>query len=368
MRPYNDVRLNRQTLLREFNARIDDIEYTWHRDEDDRIIEVFSGAGWQLQLDNQLPVLLESGCEYRIPAGMWHRLHKGSDNLTILISEGKKKKKKADGMRSVRKGADKNPKVTRMDFLPDDVLDDIAKEKNESNLLEASSGEMLICPRCGTENHQDEEACTNCGLEMGEEHGGQGWLPATNEGKKKSSHHRNYGAPEGSKRAKQLDMTKADMDSEDPERIARGRRRRDRMEKQEREKMAESTIRLTANQLSELISETVEAEKLALMLEKVEELEEKKKRKKKKSGKSSKGLSKAVKKSLDKKADKRCLTRGSVYAEFRKGLAAYYTSGSRKGMSAHQWAHARVNSANPSKSWASVKKRKKCPKKKKSKK
>jgi hypothetical protein len=125
----------------------------------------------------------------------------------------------------------------------------------------------------------------------------------------------------------------------------------------------ESMIRLTAIQLSELISETVEAEKLALMLEKVEEIEEKKKRKK--SGKSKKGLSKAVKKSLDKKADKRCLTRGSVYSEFRKGLAAYYTSGSRKGMSAHQWAHARVNSANPSKSWACVKKRKKCPKKKK---
>ena len=182
MRPYNDVRLNRSTLLREFNARIDDIEYTWHRDEDDRIIEVFSGAGWQLQLDNQLPVLLESGYEYHIPAGMWHRLHKGSDNLTILISEGKKKKKKADGMRSVRKGADKNPKVTRMDFLPDDVLDDIAKGKNEGRKKS-----------------------------------------------KKSGHDPNYGAPEGSKRDKQLDMTKLDMDSGDPKRIARGRRRRDRM-------------------------------------------------------------------------------------------------------------------------------------------
>ena len=55
------------------------------------------------------------------------------------------------------------------------------------------------------------------------------------------------------------------------------------------------------------------------------------------------------------------------YSEFRKGLAAYLSSGSRKGMTAHQWAHARVNSANPSKSWASVKKRKKCPSKKKKK-
>ena len=134
--------------------------------------------------------------------------------------------------------------------------------------------------------------------------------------------------------------------------------------------VAEGSIKVTSYSLSELINEAVEAEKLAIMLEKVEELEEKKKRKKrkkkkKKSGKSSKGLSAAVKKSLDKKADRRGLTRGSVYAEFRKGLAAYYTSGSRKGMSAHQWAHARVNSANPSKSWAVVKKRKGGKKKKK---
>ena len=91
-----------------------------------------------------------------------------------------------------------------------------------------------------------------------------------------------------------------------------------------------------------------------------------KSRKKKKSSSSGK-LSDATKATLKKKAEKRGLTPGSVYAEYRKGLAAWATSGSRKGMSQHQWAHARVNSANPSKSWATVKKRKVCPKKKKSK-
>tara|TARA_B100001057_G_C22698583_1_gene890727 strand:- start:426 stop:794 length:369 start_codon:yes stop_codon:yes gene_type:complete len=74
--------------------------------------------------------------------------------------------------------------------------------------------------------------------------------------------------------------------------------------------------------------------------------------------KSSGGLSAATKETLNKKADKRGLTRGSVYAEYRKGLAAWATSGSRKGMSQHQWAHARVNSATPSKPWAVVKKSK----------
>ena len=70
------------------------------------------------------------------------------------------------------------------------------------------------------------------------------------------------------------------------------------------------------------------------------------------------GLSAATKETLKKKAHKRGLTPSSVYAEYRKGLAAWATSGSRKGMSQHQWAHARVNSATPSKPWAVVKKAK----------
>ena len=70
------------------------------------------------------------------------------------------------------------------------------------------------------------------------------------------------------------------------------------------------------------------------------------------------GLSANTKETLKKKADARGYTASSVYAEYRKGLAAYYTSGRRKGMTAHQWAMARVNSANPSKPWACVKKKK----------
>ena len=82
--------------------------------------------------------------------------------------------------------------------------------------------------------------------------------------------------------------------------------------------------------------------------------EAKKKKKKSSAGK----LSAATKATLKKKAEKRGLTPSSVYAEYRKGLAAWATSGSRKGMTQHQWAHARVNSATPSKPWACVKKAK----------
>ena len=188
-----------------------------------------------------------------------------------------------------------------------------------------------------------------------------------------------YSAPQGSKRDKGLDSAAAAYAAGDVKKAARIR---DRMEKEARKepgwknKPREDTgkyneSKIDQDTLRELLEEILEFEKLEYALGEVENLEqdglelidEKKKRKKKKK-KASKGLSAAVKKSLDKKADKRCLTRGSVYSEFRKGLAAYLSSGSRKGMTAHQWAHARVNSATPSKPWATVKKRKTCPKKK----
>lgn len=140
---------------------------------------------------------------------------------------------------------------------------------------------------------------------------------------KKSKHHPNYSAPEGSKRAKQLDATKADLASGDPEREARAYRRRERMEKKESKIMKELSL------LEEFIRETI-----------------------------SEGLSKKTKATLKKKAESRGFTPGSVYAEYKKGLAAWASSGSRKGMSQHQWAMARVNSATPSKSWACVKKSK----------
>ncbi len=187
---------------------------------------------------------------------------------------------------------------------------------------------------------------------------------------------------------KNRDLTIAYKNAKTEKQKQKIRNRIDRQREREAKKMKNEnrTIRIDPDILREYIEEIVEAEKLALALEEVAaieeddalfeysdysdlgELDEKRKRKKRKKRKKKSGgstLSKAVKKSLDKKADRRCLTRGSVYAEFRAGLGAYYSSGSRRGMSAHQWAHARVNSANPSKSWARVKKRKTCPKRKK---
>ncbi|OUU26792.1 MAG: hypothetical protein CBB97_07185 [Candidatus Endolissoclinum sp. TMED37] len=152
-----------------------------------------------------------------------------------------------------------------------------------------------------------------------------------------AAHLRQYGAPQGSKRDKQLDQTKKDLASGDPEKVARAYRRRERMEKQERNKKGfKNTARKDTKK------ESVEITNLRNMIREI----------------LSEELSKKTKATLRKKAEERGFTAGSVEKEYKKGLAAWASSGSRKGMSQHQWAMARVNSANPSKSWAVVKKSK----------
>jgi len=129
-------------------------------------------------------------------------------------------------------------------------------------------------------------------------------------------------------------------DSEAAERDKKGYKTRKRSDS-----MKES---LTIPQLRQLIAEALKEEMLnSITDEDAAEMEE------------GKGLSAKTKATLKKKANKRGLTPSSVYAEYKKGLAAWASSGSRKGMSQHQWAHARVNSAQPRKKWAVVKKAKK---------
>jgi len=273
---------------------------------------------------------MSSGDILEVSANEWHRIIKGKGALVLKIIEEKKDQNK-DGKNNFD-----DVRIARM--LASDEYDSIEQiKKDHPELFEKYVNEKRKRKK--------------------------------RKKKRQVVHDPNYKAPEGSKRDKQLDRARELYKKGDVKGAARIRKS---MEKKARKepgyknkprrdtgRYAESSRLLEQKDIRALIGEIFEEVKLDELLKELElQIQEKK-------GKSPKGLSKAVKKSLDKKADKRCLTRGSVYAEFRKGLAAYLSSGSRKGMSAHQWAHARVNSANPSKSWAVVKKRKKCPKKKK---
>ena len=70
-------------------------------------------------------------------------------------------------------------------------------------------------------------------------------------------------------------------------------------------------------------------------------------------------LSKATEDKIRKKAKDRGYTFGSMKAEYKKGLAAFASSGSRPGMTAHGWAMARINKCTESQKWSGCKKSKK---------
>lgn len=87
MKPYQDSKINDNEKIRVFTHDVDSGELMWHRDRNDRIVEILESDGWKLQLDNELPVDMLVGKKYFIPEGVYHRTIKGKGNLVIKIVE-----------------------------------------------------------------------------------------------------------------------------------------------------------------------------------------------------------------------------------------------------------------------------------------
>jgi hypothetical protein len=85
IKPYEDVILNLNVKERTFEENVTDVELLWHRDREDRTIEVIEGNNWKLQLDDELPVILEKNQKYFIPKEVYHRAIKGDGKLRIKI-------------------------------------------------------------------------------------------------------------------------------------------------------------------------------------------------------------------------------------------------------------------------------------------
>jgi len=80
MNPYID-----DGNIRCFNVAEDSKEFVWHRDKEDREVEILEGDGWQFQPDNGLPFLMKPGLKFEIKAGEYHRIIKGINDLKIRI-------------------------------------------------------------------------------------------------------------------------------------------------------------------------------------------------------------------------------------------------------------------------------------------
>ena len=345
--PFRQRSLSASRLLREFSRDVPSDELVWHRDREARTVRTLEGRGWALQLDGATPTPLRLGESHHIPAGTWHRLLRRPEATTLrLVVELKKGDRvKHGGKEATVKVPDARGDLVGIDpagpddmeMVPEDELEPLREKDGGGKGKRGKEGKgpadkvrkPTAPPSRPHKSPKDYDRKREKEIPLDE-----------TKDKKPAPRPRSYGAPEGSKRDKQLDATVADLKSGDPEREQRAWRRRERMEKAEREKKgwknkprpdtkSEALDPLTETDLREMIQDLLEEE-----------------------------LSKKLKATLRKKAEERGLTPGSVEAEYKKGLAAWGTSGSRKGMTQHQWAMARVNAATPSKDWATVKKSK----------
>ena len=82
-KPYTDLEITDDYILREFSELIDPIELLWHRDDEARTVEIIGETDWMLQLDNSLPTSLQE--RIFIPKHEWHRVIKGTGTLKLKI-------------------------------------------------------------------------------------------------------------------------------------------------------------------------------------------------------------------------------------------------------------------------------------------
>ncbi len=85
MLPYKDIEVTDTYIIREFSENIDPIELKWHRDREDRTIEIIGETNWMLQLENKLPTSMNQ--PIFISKGEWHRVIKGEGTLILKINK-----------------------------------------------------------------------------------------------------------------------------------------------------------------------------------------------------------------------------------------------------------------------------------------
>ncbi len=284
-------------------------ECTWHRDARDRVVTIVEGRGWKVQFDNQLPVSVKPGDTIRILAQEWHRVIPGQGDLLMIIKE----EAPAAGEVDIA-GVDAfDPRFTEEE---DDM------EEIEPELANMDNREMTADMKPELPIGMEDEPVAPEGEEMIAEIR-RLVRSAILEAKKKSDHEKGYKAPEGSARDRKLDAAKAAYKRGD---VQTAIRIRDEMEKQAREKPG---FKHRRSKYTDPDESKQPADYPPVMSEN-DDLDE--------------GISEKTRKALKAKAEKHNAPLGALTTVYRKGLGAFYSSGSRPGMSAHGWAMARVNS------------------------
>ena len=83
--PFIQEDISDNIKIRTFSQDTDSGELMWHRDREDRLVEILKSNGWLYQSDNSLPIEMKKGDKIFIPEGSYHRVIKGSGDLTIKV-------------------------------------------------------------------------------------------------------------------------------------------------------------------------------------------------------------------------------------------------------------------------------------------
>jgi len=70
-------------VIRSFSSKLTKDDLVWHKDREDRIVEVIGSTDWQFQFDNNTPQQLKS--RLFIPKETYHRIIKGTGCLKIKV-------------------------------------------------------------------------------------------------------------------------------------------------------------------------------------------------------------------------------------------------------------------------------------------
>lgn len=73
--------------IRTFSSDLNESELKWHWDEQDRIVICEEDTDWEFQMDNELPFKIKKNTPIFIPEGNYHRIIKGTGNLTVKVKK-----------------------------------------------------------------------------------------------------------------------------------------------------------------------------------------------------------------------------------------------------------------------------------------
>ena len=77
-KPYKE-----ENNIRIFKYDVNEDDLIWHRDKEDRRIEILQNDNWKFQYDNELPFIMRDS--FIIKKETFHRIIKGKGDLIIKI-------------------------------------------------------------------------------------------------------------------------------------------------------------------------------------------------------------------------------------------------------------------------------------------